>query len=659
MGGSLVEPTWRLTFAEGGRADARVAISRQGQRYTLSVDADRPLREVLFPVLRLPPGGELTLPLMGGARCRDLADALRRAGPLILPYPGPLTMQFWQYGDVYVATDDTAGRLRRWEFRLLPDGWVEAALVQPAGDALTYRSPYGIRIEAARPTWFAAAQRYRRWALRQPWCARGPLHQRAAAGDWPAWLAQTDLWAWNRGPGAVVAEAAQTLQQAADARVALLWYWWHRAPYDHGFPDYLPPREGEDTFRATLARCHAAGIPVTTYINGRLAGLASEAWRDPELRAAAARPAQGGRYEEVYNRFTDARMAAMCPATERWRRVLADTVTGLAALGVDGVYLDQIGIHAAPLCWADGHEHAPGDGAAGVAGYRRLLMDLRQRIGRGRVALFTESCAEVYLDLFDGFLVLDWSLDKFGYRGEWGRHLEWAPVWSAVYHDFGLLFGSYAALDADTPFDPLWRDVAPGRDLPVREDARGACWLSATMAQASGQTTWELGRAVAAGHMPMLANFRPEQARQAAAGVVRQAAAVYHRGGPALRFGRMLPPPDIGAGSGRIRADWLMKWLYTAPGTERRVRRPMPAVVDGAFAHGRHRVVVAANLAARSQLLEGPPGWRQGRLPAHAVGAWLDGQPCGGLRPTARHDAGRAVATGGRRAPAASPGHAD
>jgi hypothetical protein len=626
------QPGWRVRFADGAETQdgARAEIARAGRSHTIAVAAGRPMREVLFPVLRLPPGEALTLPLTGGATCADLAGALRRAGPLALTYPGPLTMQFWQYGDLYVATDDATGRLRRWEFRPLPDGSVEAALAQPAGDATSYRSPYATHIERGRRTWFEAAQRYRRWALAQPWCARGPLAKRAEAGDLPAWLAATDLWAWSRGPGDAVAGAAETLQRAVQARVSLLWYWWHRAPYDHGFPDYLPPREGEASFRATLARCHAAGIPVTTYINGRLGGLESDAWRNTELPAAAARTPDGELYEEVYNLFTGARMAAMCPGTAGWRQVLFATVTGLAALGVDGVYLDQIGIRAASLCWSADHGHAPGDPAVGVAGYRRLLTEIRQRIGRGRTALFTESCAEVYLDLFDAFLVLDWSQEKSGFRGDWGRQLEQVPLWSAVYHDYGILFGSYAALDADTPFDPLWQAAAG--DLPLRRDDGGAYWLPAGIAQAEGQATWELGRAVAAGQMPMLANFRPEQAALAAAGAVAEAAAVYHQGGAALRFGRMLPPPGLGRGKGRIRSDWIVKWLYTPPGGERRVRRQVAAVADGAFGLGRHRVVVGCNLSARTQSLPGPLGWAGARLPRHAIGAWVDGRPAGGLR---------------------------
>ena len=37
-------------------------------------------------------------------------------------------------------------------------------------------------------TWYAAAERYRAWAMQQPWCRRGTRRDRVAAGDASRWL---------------------------------------------------------------------------------------------------------------------------------------------------------------------------------------------------------------------------------------------------------------------------------------------------------------------------------------------------------------------------------------------------------------------------------------------------------------------------------------
>lgn len=594
-------------------ADVRVAIAFDplpsgGRRYRIEVEADAPLLEVVFPVLALPAGDDLVVALQGGARVTDLARAVEGAGGLLrLAYPGPLTMQFWQYGPVYVATDDTLGLTRRWEFRTGPDGALEAALVQPTEAVTRYEGPYGCRIEPALADAFAAASHYRAWALDQPWCARGPLAARAAAGDLPGWLFDTDLWLWNRGNGAALAENAQALRDAIGGPVSALWYWWHGAAYDDGFPDYLPPREGWPAFEATLGALHAQGTPVSVYVNGRLCGERSAAYARPEIRAARAQPFGAPPPVEVYNRFTDAPMAVMCPADAGWRSVLSDTVLSLFDHGVDGVYIDQIGLSAPPLCHSAGHGHAPGSPAAGVAGYRALIEAIRARAGRGRRALFTESCAEVYLDLFDAVLVLDTSLDKFRDRRGLGDHLQYLPLWPAVYREHALAFGSYATLKGPTPFDPLWVRDAAAMPPGLARDGDGNLWLGlpAGTEVPAGQLTWELGRALTYGNMPMLANFSPEDAASPRFATVLDSVRALREGRDAFLFGSLQP---VETGQAPIRVPWLAKWLYCLPGEEVVQERTLPAVTAAAFSHRGRSVTVYANHTDAPAVVRGPSG---------------------------------------------------
>ncbi len=293
------------------RIDAE-SLAPVGTRYGLSLEVDRPLLEVVFPVLDLPPGGDLVLPFQGGARLEDAGQAIRDAGgSWSLAYPGPLTMQFWQYGDTYVATDDRSGLFKRWDFRVLPDGRLEAALTQPTAPECRFESPYGTVVRPGFSDWFSAATHYRAWAVQQPWCARGRLEDRGRRGDLPLWLLDTDLWMWNRGTARGILRNAKALKETTGSHVSVLWYWWHRAAYDDEFPDYLPPREGWEIFDKTVSGLHARGLALSVYVNGRLSGLRSEAFTRSDLGARAAKPLHGDYVTEVYNRFTQAPMAVM------------------------------------------------------------------------------------------------------------------------------------------------------------------------------------------------------------------------------------------------------------------------------------------------------------------------------------------------------------
>lgn len=632
--GDLPMPGYRLRFLDGRTVDVpggegpgpgavveaavlSESLPSGGVRYRLEIRAQAELLDVAFPVLRFREGGDLLLSLQGGARVTDAREAIRRAGgTLALTYPGPLTMQFWQYADVYVATDDTQGLFKRWEFTALADGSLEAALVQPTEAVRFYETPYGCLVEPGFDSAFACAEHYRAWALRQPWCARGRLDLRASRGDIASWLLDTDLWMWNRGTARNIERSARDVQERVGGRVAALWYWWHGCSYDDGFPDYLPPREGWDRFDACIRTLHDLNVPLSVYVNGRLCGIRSQAFADPEVRDAAVRTRQGDVPTEVYNRFTEAPMAVMCPADPRWRKVLADTALELFEQGLDGVYIDQIGLSAPPRCYSESHGHPPGSAAAGVAGYRTLLEDIRSVIGRGRSALFTESCAEVYLDLFDGFFVLDTSLEKFRDRRGLGRNLEYVPLWARVYREYGLSFGSYASVKGATPFDPMWAAKSARPFVRLERDEYGNLWLPLPPGTAvpKGQLTWELGRALTFGNMPMLANLTREDMSDVVFDTVLEAVRAYRAGRPCFLFGRS-EGPDAGAETldGSPLAEpmpvrWLAKWLYCLPGEELSQERVLPRVTAGTFAYGGEKVTVFANHTEEPVKVEGLRG---------------------------------------------------
>ena len=76
------------------------------------------------------------------------------------------------------------------------------------------------------------------------------------------------MWAWNRGLIKDVVPTIEKLQQDAGVPMALDWYWWHNNPYDTDYPNFWPPREGVEAFRAAVKRLRDQGIFSQVYVNG-------------------------------------------------------------------------------------------------------------------------------------------------------------------------------------------------------------------------------------------------------------------------------------------------------------------------------------------------------------------------------------------------------
>src|SRR5690606_26347976 len=112
---------------------------------------------------------------------------------------------------------------------------------------------YPVILGVIQGDWITIAQEYRNWGLKQPWS----LNSRLATGQVPDWVANTALWVWNRGHSEVVLPPALDLKRRLELPINVLWHWWHGASYDDEFPEYLPPREGTESFRNAVANAAA------------------------------------------------------------------------------------------------------------------------------------------------------------------------------------------------------------------------------------------------------------------------------------------------------------------------------------------------------------------------------------------------------------------
>ena len=493
-----------------GRVEATVCLE-EGEPVSLwniSIDfaANLQIEQIHFPrlaAIRRQEDERLAVPLWMGQQTSDprtlLAGANGKGRRLAWTYPGSMSMQcvalYRDGGDgLYAACNDNAVRRKTFALWGTPDGNTHYEMVHyPEVDEVVaghFELPYSSVLGTFQGDWITAAERYRQWAVKQPWTQQSRMRR----GLVPGWVLDTGMWVWNRGRSPGVLPPAAKLQERLGLPVSVFWHWWHGCPYDTGFPEYLPPREGTEPFRNAVAQAHGDDLHMLVYMNQRAWGLSTKSWEAEGAEQYAVKAEDGKIRPEVYNIFTRQALISMCLATPFWRNKYA----GLAEeavndLGVDGIYMDQACLHKP--CYDPNHGHLPGGGDSWMEGFRALSEDIRTRCHRDTpVVLAGEGCGEAWLPYLDLMLALQVSQERYSSpTNTW----EVIPFFHAVYHPYSVIYGNYSSL-VMPPYDDLWPDeFAPDEPLALLDR------------RFSRQFYLEQARTFVWGQQPTLANFRP------------------------------------------------------------------------------------------------------------------------------------------------------
>lgn len=549
----LVWQDFSLAGAPGLRATATISMSPEEPLayWCMSLDetGDLGVRDLQFPRIQgvAPQEKEtLAVPVWVGqmTECprRLLCDG-DKPGAFEWEYPGTLSLQcaalYQKNGPgLFVEIDDWAAhakRLRVFGEREQRLGLEVVNLPSHEGKKTSYLVPYQVQIGAFSGDWFTVAERYRRWGLQQAWaearCSAG-LQLKGVA----QWVKDTGLWVWNRGRSDQVLSPALALQERAGVPVSVMWHWWHGCPYDIGFPEYLPPREGEAPFQEAVRKAEQAGVHAIVYMNQRLWGMTTASWEAEGAERYAVKGPDGKVHPEYYNTFKRAACASMCMGTEFWRDKYAGLAERALKLGVSGIYMDQACSSLA--CYDPAHGHPLGGGTYWMEGFRRLESDIRARHAKNNtpvasqgVVLAGEGCGEAWLSHLDLMLSLQVSLERYAEQGQWQP----IPFFQAVYHGYAVQYGNYSSLTMP-PYDELWPpESAPKEPLKLLD------------AKFSQQFRLEQARAFAWGQQPTIANFLPKliEERPAEIAYAVKLAKIRMRALKYLLDGTMLRPPAL------------------------------------------------------------------------------------------------------------------
>ncbi len=391
----------------------------------------------------------------------------------------------------YMDCRDTTGWTRRWNWLKAGDRQIRIRIdhLAPRPESSTlacFEMPYPVNLGARDGHWFSSASTYRQWALNQSWASRGRKQRSNYIGDIACWL-------WNRGSAEHVTAPAIELSKRLELPVALDWYWWHKHPYDTGYPEYFPPREGTERFMQVVKDFRKTGNFVQVYTNGMSWDMTLDSW--DEGKSAALVTEDGSYWNVTYNTWVNRPLAHMCGRSKQWHDVVLGIAKQAHELGLNGLYLDQISCTGSRRpCFATNHDHQPGGGNYIMAGWHELLEKIRRQFPD--LVLSSEGTKEHLLGSLDGGITLSTSFERVRMLPDPLRASSRPiPLAQAVYHGRGVHFGNVAILDGIPPYDEFWP--------PKPYDGPEQDWVKLC----PDQFAFELSRTLVFGIEPMVAKL--------------------------------------------------------------------------------------------------------------------------------------------------------
>ena len=622
--------TLRFTYQRlaGLELDVEVAVrAAEDDRFsrfsiTLRNDAGLLITDVQFPWFVLPyrlggsAGSERLLwpfgpgVLLRAPRPEDLAPddphtwQLRPENGDMLHYPGYTVAQFLAYFSdrcgLFVACEDTAGSIKQ----LKPVHSAPGLRLGIAhnGDWPEHgeRSlPYEVVVGSFSGDWYAAADLYRDWSLRQHWAER-PLHRRE---DVPDWLRESPPHIILRIQGELdigptepnedflpYSKSLPLLDRLAGRieapLVPVIMSWERPGPWI--YPDCFPPAGGEASLREFTALARERGWHIGTFCNGTR-WVVGHFWSgydgrdDFEARGgeqSVCRTHDGALWPEAWD-ATWRPSYAGCLGTSMTRDLATEFVRTVLDYGLDWIqFFDQnIGCSTFP-CFAEDHDHPPVPGRwmtermqATLADFHALAEDARiQSSGERQVVLSVEGpINELFLQEFQ---ICDIRVAPPNHKAPHAMWASFVPLYHYLYHEFVVIQGGFGS--APEPYH-----------LPIRN--------------AYNLVVGEIPGAVIKGDGELLnldtMNWAPWDIKVGSeehAVAMLRAATLLRRGpaAPFLLYGRMQPPA-------RTEHVEVVRWQHGGRDNE------IAAVFDSAWLapDGRHGVVLA-NWTADEQAVE-------------------------------------------------------
>jgi len=418
-----------------------------------------PIRGVVFPKIEgITESGEEKLVIPGW-----MGELMHN--PRVALSAGALSSQIFALYDsnlcgFYASCNDSLSYTKNFAFTLDTMNTLEYEMINypsfdPALDS--YTPSYEAVIGSFKGDWITAAEMYREWAVKQRWATESRFRN----GIIPSWLENTALWVWNRGKSGNVLKPAVELKNKLGLPISVFWHWWHNNSYDEFLPEYIPPREGKKSFTNAVLSAQREGVRSIVYMNAIQWGESTESWKAENAIPFSLKDINGNMNSHIYNIFTGNSLTVMCMGTQFWRdkySSLCDSVVNVYK--TNGVYMDQACLSY--KCFDRSHGHSAGGGNYWVEGFGKLTDQIRSKVSKETEPIFPgEGSGESWIPYLDAFLTLQPSRERYAGVG----NSETIPLFQAIYHQYGITYGSYSSL-VTPPYDEKW----PKKNAPKKTE---------------------------------------------------------------------------------------------------------------------------------------------------------------------------------------------
>lgn len=426
-GNDRLRLVWRTP--EGITLTADICLTQEDARFTFRADNGSALclRGAEYPLisgLRRIAGHKrdfLAHPYGTGLLVRDPYSVWTFDGQGLryMPYPESFSgcsMQFFTYygqdrGGLYFAAYD-AGYHLKWLNFYCSNSYLEASHMAGnerlvPGEGIQAEYPFVIGFTAGED-WYEAADRYRRWALAQPWCEKGPLHSRPQTQR-AAWLLeQAGACTFGVNAGSDRTPWLRRYRQDVGAPLFhVLGADWSREPQTYGFGepggynDWVPTRFNQDNLRCIRRQ----GDRFAPFEFDLLADIDKDDGENIQ-KSLMRFPAWRASFDDYHFRI----LCPACAYTQDLHR--RRDLQIMREAHPDAMYYDVSANNLLFSCLRDDHPHEVGGSTQIGRSFRALYADTKQALcaQEGKyIPAGTELMNEIFIGELDYYQARSWA----------------------------------------------------------------------------------------------------------------------------------------------------------------------------------------------------------------------------------------------------------